>query len=427
MHTALAPPPASGNASRDCAIDYMRVRSTSLAICEPLETEDYMVQSMPDASPVKWHLAHTTWFFEEFLLTPYLQGYQPFDAQYGFLFNSYYETCGPRYSRPARGLLSRPTVADVCRYRTHVDRHLLQLLERRGSDERLQSLVELGLHHEQQHQELILTDIKHAYSLNPLRPVYCAHDGVEDGEAQPLRFVQYQPGLCEIGASGDQFHFDNEGPRHAVYVAPFALADRLITNAEYAEFIADGGYGRAELWLSDGWACAQQQNWRQPLYWSEDLTAEFTLAGMQPLAPHRPVCHLSFYEADAYARWADMRLPTEFEWEVAARGCAVTGNLLHSGRLNPEPVRSSKPSQLGPAQMFGDVWEWTASPYVAYPGYRPVQGALGEYNGKFMCSQIVLRGGSCVTPADHVRATYRNFFYPQSRWQFMGVRLARDL
>jgi ergothioneine biosynthesis protein EgtB len=381
---------------------------------------------MPDASPVKWHLAHTTWFFEQFLLTPFLQGYRPFDAQYDFLFNSYYEAVGPRHSRPARGLLSRPTVAEVCRYRTHVDAQMLRLLQTRGCDARIRSRLELGINHEQQHQELILTDLKHAYSLNPLRPAYGSRVPANAGEARPLRFIGFNPGICEIGAAGDAFHFDNEAPRHSALVAPFALADRLITNAEYREFIDDGGYHRAELWLSDGWAHAQQHRWERPLYWSDDDDAEFTLAGMQPLAPHAPVCHLSYYEADAYARWAGMRLPTEFEWEVAAAQCAVDGNLLDSGRLHPAALSTHGPAS-SPAQMFGDTWEWTASPYMPYPGFRPLAGALGEYNGKFMCNQMVLRGGSCFTPADHVRATYRNFFYPTARGQVSGLRLARDL
>lgn len=428
MQQALAPLATGGDtAGKDCAIDYFRVRSTSLAICEPLEIEDYVVQSMPDASPVKWHLAHTTWFFEQFLLIPYLQDYRPFDPQYGFLFNSYYEAVGLRHNRPARGLLSRPTVAEICRYRTHVDAQTLRLLQIRGCDARIRRVLELGLNHEQQHQELMLTDIKHAYSLNPLRPAYAERMLADEGDTQPLRFVGFERGVYDIGAAGDEFHFDNEGPRHSVLLPPFALADRLITNAEYLEFIQDGGYNRAELWLSDGWTCVQQEHWTRPLYWSEDHGCEFTLAGVQPLAPHRPVCHLSYYEADAYARWTGMRLPTEAEWEVAARACAVAGNMLDGGQLHPASLQERTSGPLTPAQMFGDVWEWTASPYLPYPGFRPLAGALGEYNGKFMCNQFVLRGGSCLTPGDHIRATYRNFFYPKARWQVSGLRLARDL
>ena len=405
---------------------YSRVREASLAVCKPLEIEDYVVQSMPDASPAKWHLAHTSWFFEQFLLKPRLPDYPPFQASFEFLFNSYYQAVGPMHQRPERGLLTRPTVKEVLAYRRHVDDHMLKLLDLRGeSDDSLTPLVTLGLNHEQQHQELMLTDIKHLFSRNPLLPAYTTKPAPASGMrgSTPLRFQNFAGGVREIGATGKHFCFDNETPRHRTLVEPYALGDRLVTNGEYLEFVRDGGYRRAELWLSDGWSTINQENWTRPFYWAPSLDAEFTLRGLQPLDEHAPVCHLSYYEADAFARWAKARLPTEAEWEMAAESLPVRGNLLHTEALRP----LSASDQPGLRQMFGDVWEWTASPYVAYPGYRPAAGALGEYNGKFMCNQLVLRGGSCVTPADHVRTTYRNFFYPQARWQFMGVHLARDL
>lgn len=405
---------------------YSRIRETSLAICKPLEVEDYVVQSMPDASPAKWHLAHTSWFFEQFLLKPLLPTYVPFRAGFEFLFNSYYQAVGPMHQRPERGLLTRPTVKEVFAYRQHVDEGMQKLLDVRGEDDgQLKPLVNLGLNHEQQHQELMLTDIKHLFSRNPLLPAYMSKTtpASEVRTSAPLQFHEFEGVVREIGALGKHFCFDNETPRHRTLVEPYALGDRLITNGEYLEFVRDGGYRRAEFWLSDGWSTVSQEGWARPFYWAPSLDAEFTLSGLQPLDEHAPVCHLSYYEADAFARWAKARLPTEAEWELAAESLPVRGNLLRAEALRPLPAGE----QPGMKQMFGDVWEWTASPYVAYPGYRPVSGALGEYNGKFMCNQLVLRGGSCVTPADHVRATYRNFFYPQARWQFMGVRLARDL
>ena len=418
--------PTTDRLSEPLACRYTRIRDTSLAICKPLEIEDYVVQSMPDASPAKWHLAHTSWFFEQFLLRPLLSGYRPYQAGFEYLFNSYYQAVGPMHQRPERGLLTRPTVNEVLAYRQHIDEHMLKLLDTRAEDDdQLAPLVTLGLNHEQQHQELMLTDIKHLLSRNPLLPSYLRRPQPTAGghTAAPMRFHTFEGGIEEIGATGKHFCFDNEMPRHRTLVEPYALADRLVTNGEYRDFIRDGGYRRAELWLSDGWSTVTQQAWTQPLYWTPNLDAEFTLRGLQPLDEAAPVCHLSYYEADAFARWARARLPTEAEWELAAESLAVRGNLLKTDVLHPLPAAD----QPGLKQMFGDVWEWTASPYVAYPGYRPVAGALGEYNGKFMCNQLVLRGGSCVTPADHVRATYRNFFYPQARWQFMGVRLARDL
>lgn len=411
--------------SDQLANNYLRVRSKSFVICEPLAIEDYVVQSMPDASPAKWHLAHTTWFFEQFLLRPYLANYRIFNERYDYLFNSYYESVGPRHQRPQRGLLSRPTVADIFRYRKHVDDSMYELLEQRGEGgdaEEIRFLLELGVNHEQQHQELLFTDLKHAFSLNPSWPAYISRPlAGRAASSQPPHFTEFEGGVYDIGAEGQEFHFDNEAPRHSVLLRPFALADRLITNSEYLEFVLAGGYQHANLWLSDGWAVVQAEHWNRPLYWNAELDAEFTLSGLAPLAPHRPVCHLSYYEADAYARWAGMRLPSEAEWEIAAENVPVQGNLLDSDELHPLPAEGA-----GLSQMFGDVWEWTASPYLAYPGYRPPAGALGEYNGKFMCNQLVLRGGSCVTPASHIRATYRNFFYPAARWQFSGIRLARD-
>jgi ergothioneine biosynthesis protein EgtB len=411
-------------AGETLASAYLRVRTLTLAICEPLQPEDHVVQSMPDTSPAKWHLAHTSWFFEEFVLKAHVPGYRPFDPTYHFLFNSYYQSVGPMHDRPARGLLSRPTVADIHRYRAHVDEHMHALLAR-SPDGTAQSVTTLGLNHEQQHQELMFTDLKHMFSVNPLRPAYRVRPSRSAGESMgALRFQSFDGGLEEIGHRGDGFCFDNETPRHRVWLEPFALADRLTTNGDYLEFVRDGGYERPDLWLSDGWSTVQKEGWQRPLYWSPDLDAEFSLYGTIPLDPSAPVSHLSFFEADAYARWAGARLPTEAEWEVAATGIAIEGNLLESDQLHPKQS-GLKPSAL--TQMYGDVWEWTASAYQPYPRYRPLAGALGEYNGKFMCSQLVLRGGSCVTPHDHVRPTYRNFFYPQARWQFTGLRLARDL
>jgi ergothioneine biosynthesis protein EgtB len=405
------------------AARYAHVRRVSLEICEPLQTEDFVVQSMPDASPTKWHLAHTSWFFEQFLLQPLLTGYRAFHPDFEYLFNSYYQTVGRMHARPQRGLLTRPTVDEVLRYREHVDEHMQKLLRARPDDEKLLSVATLGVNHEQQHQELMLTDIKHLFSLNPLLPAYRPAADEANDAAAPMHFLPFDGGIREIGASGKHFCFDNELPRHRTLVEPYALADRLVTNGEYLEFIRDGGYRRPEFWLSDGWSTVLREGWTRPIYWSESLDSEFTLHGLQPLRTAAPVCHVSFYEVDAFARWAGARLPSEAEWELAAESLPVIGNLLNSGALHP----LAGGVQPGMKQMFGDVWEWTASPYSAYPGYQPPPGALGEYNGKFMCNQQVLRGGSCVTPADHIRASYRNFFYADARWQFMGVRLARNL
>ncbi|MED5618392.1 ergothioneine biosynthesis protein EgtB [Ideonella sp. BN130291] len=403
------------------------VRRTTEALCEGLSAEDCQLQSMDDASPVKWHLAHTTWFFETFVLQPGLAGYRSPDPAYKVLFNSYYVGVGQRHPRPQRGLLSRPSLAEVRAYRQHVDQHLAQWL-RPGADPALVALAELGLHHEQQHQELILTDLKHHFSCNPLQPAYRAAAAVPPREPAPLRLLPFEGGLVEIGHAGSGFAFDNELPRHKVWLAPFELADRLVTQSEYAAFIADGGYQRPELWLSEGWDVCQRQQWQAPLYWQGGPRWQaFTLAGLQPLEPDAPVCHLSYYEADAYARWAGARLPTETEWEHAAESAGdaawqAAGALLDDARFHPAPARPGN----GLKQLFGDGWEWTASAYLPYPGYRPAEGAVGEYNGKFMINQMVLRGGSCATPRSHLRASYRNFFPAQARWQFTALRLARS-
>jgi ergothioneine biosynthesis protein EgtB len=407
-----------------------RVRQRTLAICEPLSTEDYVVQSMPDASPIKWHLAHTTWFFEQFILKPRLPQYASPHPRYEYLFNSYYQGAGPMHLRAERGLITRPTVGQVLEYRRHVEEHLHRLLES-DADPELADLVELGLNHEQQHQELMLTDLKHAFSRNPLLPAYRELHQASGSTSTPLHFTSCDGGIHEIGLPADPaqrgFCFDNETPRHRTLLEPFAMASRLISNEEYLQFVRDRGYQRPELWLSDGWAMVTTEQWQRPLYWRADLDSEFTLGGVQALDPAAPVCHVSFYEADAFARWAQARLPTEAEWEVTAATVTREGNFYESGALHPQPAADDTGSEQ-PAfeQLYGDVWEWTGSPYVGYSGYRPPIGTLGEYNGKFMCNQWVLRGGSCVTPADHMRLTYRNFFYPHLRWQFSGIRLARD-
>jgi ergothioneine biosynthesis protein EgtB len=408
---------------------FERVRATTQALCDPLEIEDFVAQSMPDTSPAKWHLAHTTWFFEQFILKSHVRDYRSPNPQYEFLFNSYYQGVGPMHERPQRGLLTRPSVAEVMAYRAHVDAQMRELLEQRGDDPQIEALTTLGMNHEQQHQELLLTDLKHLFSCNPLRPAYrSARERTDRSALTPMRFYTFDGGIESIGASGTSFVFDNELPRHKVLLEPFALANRLVTNSEYAEFIRDGGYQRAEVWLSDGWTLINTESWTRPLYWSESLDSEFTLNGMQPLDPAAPVSHLSYYEADAFARWAGARLPSEAEWEIAAAQMPVRGNLLETNVLHPRAAEDGAAhDESQPRQLFGDVWEWTASAYAPYPGYRPLPGTLGEYNGKFMCNQLVLRGGSCVTPSSHVRATYRNFFYPHARWQFMGVRLARNI
>ncbi|HET6551989.1 MAG TPA: ergothioneine biosynthesis protein EgtB [Dyella sp.] len=400
---------------------FRRIRSRSVALCAPLNAEDMMVQSMPDTSPAKWHLAHTTWFFEQFLLERD-PAYRPVHSEWSYLFNSYYQAVGPMHARPRRGLISRPGVAQVLDYRKRIDDAVSERLLA-DADPSLLPILELGLQHEQQHQELLLTDIKHAFASNPLLPAYTAPLVSDRVSASvPLDFMTGREGIVEIGHDGVEFAFDNESPRHRALLAPHALANRLVTNAEYAAFVHDGGYREPSLWLSEGWDTVCREQWQRPFYWQEDLAREFTLAGVQPIDPRAPVSHVSYFEADAFARWAGARLPTEAEWESAASVVPVQGNLLDAQCFHPRPADA----RFGPLQMFGDVWEWTASPYVSYPGFRPLAGALGEYNGKFMCGQWVLRGGSCVTPSEHIRASYRNFFPPHARWQFMGIRLGQD-
>jgi len=435
---------------------YRAVRSFTTTLAAPLRDEDCVVQSMPDASPTKWHLAHTTWFFETFVLARAIPSYRAFHDGYGFLFNSYYDAVGSRHPRPERGLLTRPSLDEIRAYREHVDTKMSELMaSSAGARPRTPGFdiafaTRLGLEHEQQHQELLLTDILHAFSRNPLRPAYRETGAViAVPDADPLRvdpvtlrWKRYEGGLHEIGHDeADGFSFDNERPRHRVFLDAFSLANRLVTNAEYLAFIADGGYARPELWLADGFAEVQMQRWSAPLYWERNRDengqpptarfSQFGLLGVEPLDPHAPVCHVSFYEADAYARWAGARLPSEAEWELAAQGARPAGNFVESGHLAPIALRHSgalRETEWSeePYQLFGDVWEWTQSPYVGYPGFQPWTGAIGEYNGKFMCNQLVLRGGSCVTSTNHIRASYRNFFPPSARWQFSGIRLARS-
>ena len=440
-----SPPGAPAAAKQDAAAlisRFQAVRNTTTGLCRHLEAEDYVGQSMPDASPAKWHLAHTSWFFEEFILQRAIGGYRFYDERFRYLFNSYYNMVGPMHARPQRGLLTRPTVREVLNYRAHVDERMSRLLARADRQAHLAALA-LGLNHEQQHQELLLTDIKHLFSCNPLLPACMPDKARTRLGAPPLAYRALEGGLADIGHPDGGFCFDNELPRHRTWIEPFQLANRPVTNAEFAEFVRCDGYRKPALWLSDGWVAVQSGQWQRPLYWSESLDHEFTLAGLRDIDPEAPVCHVSYYEADAFARWAQARLPSEQEWECAAATLSPTGaaagNFLEAGNLHPVPAGTQSVS--GPAsavagqddshpptlvQMLGDVWEWTRSPYVPYPGFRPLEGALGEYNGKFMVNQLVLRGGSCATPASHIRTTYRNFFPPAARWQFSGLRLARD-
>jgi ergothioneine biosynthesis protein EgtB len=404
---------------------YRAVRETTERLCAPLAVEDYVVQAIPDASPARWHLAHTTWFFETFALESHLDGYRPLEPQYRHLFNSYYNAVGPQFPRLERGHLSRPTVAEVYAYRAHVDKAMADLLERQGPEPALAAIVTLGLHHEQQHQELILTDLKAAFGANPLAPAYHNREVPRDRRAGPLEFVEIAGGLVTVGDDGSGFAFDNERPRHDVHLRSFRLASRLVTCGEYLEFMEAGGYDRPELWLSEGWATVQAQSWEAPQYWrrADGGWWLYTLSGAAPVDEQAPVSHVSYFEADAYARWRDRRLPTEQEWEHVAAGWPLDGHFQEAGIYQPLPA---PPAGGELVQLFGDVWEWTQSPYVAYPGFRPLDGGLGEYNGKFMVNQLVLRGGSCVTPRTHLRASYRNFFPPGARWQFSGIRLAED-
>jgi ergothioneine biosynthesis protein EgtB len=415
---------------------YRHVREATTGLVDGLSDADLTPQSAEFASPAKWHLAHTTWFFEQFVLAPHLNGYRRFDDRFGFLFNSYYNAVGPRHERPRRGLLTRPTLDQVTAYRAHVDHAMHDFLGGRVVAE-AGALIELGLHHEQQHQELILTDLLHLFAQNPLRPAVREHaprtgkgdtTAVQDAD---MTWLSFAGGNVGVGHDGNGFAFDLELPRHVVRLQPFRIASRPVSNRDWLAFIAAGGYADPSLWLSDGWDVVQAQRWQAPLYWeSGDASSAaqgprmtMTLAGLQPLALDAPVSHVSFFEADAYARWAGKRLPTEFEWEAAARGLAVEGNFVEQGAWQP---LAGSPAASGPRQMFGDVWEWTSSPYIAYPGFRTAPGAVGEYNGKFMNGQYVLRGGSCVSPRSHLRASYRNFFQPGQRWQFSGLRLAED-
>ncbi len=423
---------------------FRRVRRITELLCAPLATEDYVVQPIEDVSPPKWHLAHTTWFFETMFLVRLKPGYQPYHPQYAFLFNSYYQSLGERWSRPQRGVLSRPTVADVYKYRAAVDEAMVSFIGQlsEGDWEKISRLLVLAINHEQQHQELLVADIKYILGANPLHPVYDStglRNRPQESEAGGAPAVN--PGLVEfgyldipagiygIGHNQPGFCYDNEQPRHQVFLTDFAFAERLVTNREYLDFVRDGGYSDYRHWLSDGWDAVQRHGWAAPLFWKEidgDLY-EITLHGGEKLQPDQPVCHVSYYEAEAYASWAGKRLPTEQEWEVAASrgGPPATGNFLDTGLLQPRPA-AKLPGSGDIAQLFGDVWEWTQSAYLPYPGYRHGEGPLGEYNGKFMVNQMVLRGGSCATPQDHFRITYRNFFQPDKRWQYMGVRLADD-
>lgn len=426
MNEPATSPETDVDIGSDLLARYAAVRRFTEALAAPLAPEDQVIQSMTDASPTRWHLAHVTWFFETFVLRRFVDGYQPLDERYHYLFNSYYNSVGEQWPRPKRGMLSRPTVQEVHAYRAHVDAHMEDLLGRPAArlPDGIETVVTLGLNHEQQHQELILTDIKHVLSHNPLNPVYRETAARAEGAAGALAWLDVSEGLYRIGYGRDGFAFDNESPRHRVFLEAFRIATRPVTCGEYLAFMADGGYSRPELWLSDAWLVVPREGWQAPLYWQrlDGEWHQFTLGGLRAVNPEEPVTHISYYEADAYARWAGARLPTEAEWEVAAGEFTGTGNFVESGHLHPVPGAGAD----GPRQYFGDVWEWTASPYTAYPGYVQAQGAFGEYNGKFMCDQWVLRGGSCATSRTHVRATYRNFFPSPARWQFSGLRLAGD-
>lgn len=407
--------------------DYLQSRKFSEQLCEGLLIEDYGVQTMSDVSPPKWHLAHTSWFYETFLLKLFLKNYRLFHPLFEYLYNSYYQAVGAQFPRAQRGLLSRPSVKEIFAYRQYVDQHMQQLLESPSFQqfETINMRLGLGINHEQQHQELILTDIKHIFGQNPLFPVYKEPSKSVVTKVSKQEFIPYQEGLIEIGARySDNFCFDNESPRHKIYLQPFAIAKGLVTNGEYLEFINDNGYERAELWLSDGWNMAQDRQWKAPLYWHYigEEWHEFTLNGLRPLDLSIPVCHVSFYEADAFARWSGKRLPTEGEWEFVATGLEIQGNFVNNGNFHP----STNNRPHSPYQVYGDVWEWTTSAYSPYPGYSAPEGAIGEYNAKFMCNQLVLRGGSCATSQDHIRPSYRNFFYPKDRWQFTGIRLVES-
>ncbi|MEC4721176.1 ergothioneine biosynthesis protein EgtB [Noviherbaspirillum sp. CPCC 100848] len=415
----------SANMHANLSERFLAVRQRSREIAEPLSGEDCCVQSMPDASPIKWHLAHTTWFFETFILEPHERNFKPFHPAFRVLFNSYYNGVGDKHPRPQRGLLTRPPLADVLAYRRHVDERMSMLLTDGGAREKIAALLEVGLHHEQQHQELMLTDVKHMLSMNPLDPAYLPATWKPGRPAPEMRWQRFEAGVVEIGHQGNGFCFDNELPRHRQFVEGFAIASRLVTNGEYRAFIESGGYAQPSLWLSEGWDWVRANDLCQPIYWRRDGDAwqEFTLQGLQPLDPHRPVTHISFFEADAYARWAGARLPTEAEWEHASQGCADFGGTA----LHPDACDTCSEDGQALSQLFGCGWQWTLSSYAPYPGYRAADGAIGEYNGKFMSNQYVLRGSSCATPQGHARPSYRNFFPATARWQFTGIRLAKSL
>ncbi len=408
---------------------FTEIREVTMKLIQPLEKEDFIIQSHPDASPPKWHIAHTTWFFERMILKEFKKDYQEFNPAFDFLFNSYYNTIGPYQPSHQRGVLSRPTVDEVISYRIHVNEQILELLsESREHEEqkKIESLVDMGLQHEQQHQELILMDVKYNFFVNPLFPIYSEVEERSSAKTKS-QFIEFEGGLVEIGHNGEDFSFDNERPRHKVWLEPFKLAANPVTNAEYLEFIEAGGYEKPEYWLSDGWSVVKNEEWKAPLYWMKDQQNKwqiFTLAGVKELNIDEPVCHVSFYEADAFSRWKGKRLPTEAEWEHAAQGLEIQGNMMEQEVYHPVPLGESSQALL--SKMFGDGWEWTASAYSPYPRSKPLEGALGEYNAKFMCNQMILRGGSCATPIGHIRETYRNFFPPEKRWQFSGFRLAED-
>lgn len=408
---------------------YGRIRGETEQLADPLSAEDMQLQSMPDASPIKWHLAHTSWFFETFVLRRHLPGYRQFDPDFHQLFNSYYNSLGTPFSRPRRGLLSRPDLESVFAYRRAVDQYMLNLMTTHPLTPRLEALITLGLNHEQQHQELLLTDIKHAFSINPILPAYTelTPDEEEPGNGDACRWLDIPGGIYSIGSEGEHFYFDNESPAHQQMLQDFRIASRLVTNGELLEFIEDGGYREPCLWLADGWADIQREGREHPLYWHkrEGQWHQFTLGGLQPIVPAEPACHINFYQADAYASWAGFRLPTEFEWEAAACLLRKPDQLAVANLLEKRAFRPLA-AQAGQTQFLGDLWEWTSSAYLPYPGFRASSDAVGEYNGKFMCNQKVLRGGSCITPSEHIRMSYRNFFYPQQSWQFTGIRLAGD-
>jgi ergothioneine biosynthesis protein EgtB len=407
---------------------FRQVRDFTTRLCQGLEPEDCVVQSMPDVSPTKWHLAHTTWFFETFVLKVWMSGYRPAIPQYAYLFNSYYNAAGDMHRRDLRGLISRPTVAETYRYRASIDECVIDLIENADDEllDEIEPVLILGFHHEQQHQELLVTDIKHVFAQNPLHPVFEDRDtSCESREIMPMHFIDFDEAIVSIGHDGVGFSYDNEGPQHRALVSAVSLGSRLVTNGEYLAFIQAGAYQRSEFWLSLGWTTVNEQRWQAPLYWVQQNGEwwNFTLSGFRPIDKSEPVTHVSYFEADAYANWSGARLLTEFEWERAAADLPIDGNFVETQCFHPAPA-SPRNGRL--TQMFGDVWEWTRSAYLPYPGYRAAPGALGEYNGKFMCNQMVLRGGSCATSRDHIRPTYRNFFQPEKRWQFTGVRLARD-